>query len=93
MSKYVIEIPQSKGCEPIWEQKLRVAAYCQVSTSHEEQQSSLENQISIRDTFRVIRIGSLLQPIMILHPACGGTSVQGISRCLGIAEKGRATSS
>jgi hypothetical protein len=23
MSKYVIEIPQSKGCEPIWEQKLR----------------------------------------------------------------------
>lgn len=45
MSKYVIEIPQSKGCEPIWEQKLRVAAYCQVSTSHEEQQRSLENQI------------------------------------------------
>ena len=45
MSENVIEIPQSKSLLPIWGQQLRVAAYCRVSTSHEEQQSSLKNQI------------------------------------------------
>lgn len=45
MSKNVIEIPQNKRLAPIWVQQLRVAAYCRVSTSHEEQQSSLKNQI------------------------------------------------
>ena len=41
---YVIEIPQSKNLAPIWVQQLRVAAYCRVSTGHEEQ-NSLKNQI------------------------------------------------
>ena len=41
----VIEIPQSKKLAPIWVQQLRVAAYCRVSTGHEEQQNSLKNQI------------------------------------------------
>ena len=45
MSKNVIEIPQSKEPQPIWSQQLRVAAYCWISTNHEEQQGSLKNQI------------------------------------------------
>lgn len=45
MSENVIEIPQNKSLSPIWVQQLRVAAYCRGSTGHEEQQSSLKNQI------------------------------------------------
>ena len=45
MSGNVIEISQSKNLVPIWGQQLRVAAYCRVSTGHEEQQNSLKNQI------------------------------------------------
>ena len=45
MSGNAIEIPQSKRLVPIWGQQLRVAAYCRVSTGHEEQQNSLKNQI------------------------------------------------
>lgn len=45
MSGNVIEIPQSERLGPIWGQQLRVAAYCRVSTAHEEQQNSLKNQI------------------------------------------------
>lgn len=45
MSGNVVEIPQSKRLVPIWVQQLRVAAYCRVSTGHEEQQNSLKNQI------------------------------------------------
>jgi site-specific DNA recombinase len=45
MSGNVVEIPQSKNLAPIWVQQLRVAAYCRVSTDHEEQQNSLKNQI------------------------------------------------
>lgn len=41
----VIEILQSKSLAPIWCQQLRATAYCLVSTGHEEQQSSLKNQI------------------------------------------------
>ena len=44
MSKYVIEFPQANQT-PFWEQNLRVAAYCRVSTKHEVQLGSLENQI------------------------------------------------
>ena len=40
MSENVIGILQSQKLGPI-----RVAAYCRVSTSHEEQQNSLKNQI------------------------------------------------
>ena len=45
MSGYVIEIPQEQENSSIWSRQLRVAAYCRVSTSYEEQQQSLENQI------------------------------------------------
>lgn len=45
MSGNIIEIPQSERLVPIWVQQLRVAAYCRGSTGHEEQQSSLKNQI------------------------------------------------
>ena len=45
MSENVIEILQSKKLAPIWNQQLRAAAYCRVSTSHEEQQDGLRNQI------------------------------------------------
>lgn len=45
MPKSVTEIPQVKRDTPIWAQQLRVAAYCRVSTKHEEQQKSLNAQI------------------------------------------------
>lgn len=45
MSRNIIERPQNKKPESIWLQLLRVAAYCRVSTAHEEQQNSLKNQI------------------------------------------------
>lgn len=45
MAGNVIEIPQNKNPESIWLQRLRVAAYCWVSTTYEEQQNSLRNQI------------------------------------------------
>ena len=46
MPGYVIEILQTKGKESIWSQSLKVAAYCRVSTDHEAQKQSLENQIA-----------------------------------------------
>ena len=46
MSRKVTEIPQTKRNVPIEVQPLRVAAYCRVSTRHEEQRHSLEAQIS-----------------------------------------------
>ena len=45
MFQHVIEIPQTQEDQPIWDQQLRVAAYCRTSTNQEEQNSSLENQI------------------------------------------------
>lgn len=46
MSRKVIKIPQAKQNAPIGTQQLRVAAYCRVSTRHEEQYHSLEAQIA-----------------------------------------------
>ena len=46
MSRKVTEIPQTKRDVPIEVRRLRVAAYCRVSTSHEEQYHSLEAQIA-----------------------------------------------
>ena len=46
MFQHVIEIPQTQEDHPIWDQQLRVAAYCRTSTNQEEQNSSLENQIA-----------------------------------------------
>lgn len=46
MSREVTEIPQTKRDIPIEVRRLRVAAYCRVSTRHEEQYHSLETQIA-----------------------------------------------
>lgn len=46
MSREVTKIPQIKHDTPIEAQRLRVAAYCRVSTRHEEQYHSLDAQIS-----------------------------------------------
>ena len=45
MSGYVIEIPRVNADEDISAQQLRAAAYCRVSTTHEEQMHSLDAQI------------------------------------------------
>ena len=46
MTSYVIEIPQKYENKDVAVQKLRVAAYCRVSTKHDEQTQSLESQIT-----------------------------------------------
>lgn len=46
MTSYVIEIPQRYENKDTTARKLRVAAYCRVSTKHDEQTQSLENQIT-----------------------------------------------
>lgn len=51
MFQHVIEIPQTQEDHPIWDQQLRVAAYCRTSTNQEEQNSSLENQIEYYTAF------------------------------------------
>ena len=51
MFQHVIEIPQTQENHPIWDQQLRVAAYCRTSTNQEEQNSSLENQIAYYTAF------------------------------------------
>ena len=51
MFQHVIEIPQTQEDHPIWDQQLRVAAYCRTSTNQEEQNSSLENQIAYYTAF------------------------------------------
>ena len=51
MSRKVTEIPQRKRDVPIEVRRLRVAAYCRVSTRHEEQRHSLEAQIAYYTNF------------------------------------------
>lgn len=51
MFQHVIEIPQTQEDQSIWDQQLRVAAYCRTSTNQEEQNSSLENQIEYYTAF------------------------------------------
>ena len=46
MSRKVTKMPQIQQDTPIEDQPLRVAAYCRVSTRHEEQCHSLETQIA-----------------------------------------------
>ena len=46
MSGHIIEIPQTKGKASIWDQRLKVAASCRISTDHEDQKQSLENQVA-----------------------------------------------
>lgn len=46
MFRKVTKIPQTRQYIPIEDQRLQVAAYCRVSTHHEEQYHSLEAQIA-----------------------------------------------
>ena len=41
---YVSEVPAGRISQPVEQQVLRVAAYCRVSTEHEEQEISLKLQ-------------------------------------------------
>ena len=92
MSGNVIEISQSKNIAPIWVQQLRVAAYCRVSTGHEEQQNSLKNQIEFyTDYIQRNPHWQLSQFTLIRHQDCGAIIVPAISSFLKIAEKRRST--
>lgn len=51
MSKRVISTKKSKGIGSVWEQQLRVAAYCRISTDSEEQRRSLQNQIEFYSNY------------------------------------------
>lgn len=51
MSRKVTKIAQMKQDIPIEAQRLRVAAYCRVSTRHEEQYHNLEAQIDYYTNF------------------------------------------
>ena len=51
MSRKVTEIPRTKRDVPVEVQRFRVAAYCRVSTSHEEQYHSLEAQMTCYTDF------------------------------------------
>ena len=51
MFHQVIEIPQTQEDRPIWDQQLRAAAHCRTSTNQEEQNSSMENQITYYTAF------------------------------------------
>lgn len=51
MFRKVTEIPQTKRDVPIEVRRLRVAAYCRVSTRHGEQRHSLEAQIAYYTNF------------------------------------------
>lgn len=71
MPKHVIEIPSTKVSHPIWMQRLRVAAYCRVSTAHEEQQQSLETQIAFYTDY--IQRNPLWQFVAIYYDVASGT--------------------
>lgn len=71
MSKYVIEIPSTKVSQPIWMQQLRVAAYCRVSTAHEEQQQSLETQIAFYTDY--IQRNPMWRFVAIYYDIASGT--------------------
>lgn len=58
MSKQITTIPARPNQD---ERRLKVAAYCRVSTEHEEQRQSLKLQVAtIRKKSAVTRIGILL---------------------------------
>ena len=76
MSRKVTKIPQIQQDTPIDAQQLRVAAYCRVSTRHEEQYHSLEAQISYYTNYilrnpnwRFAAVYSDLHPVLVLISA------------------------
>lgn len=92
MSGYVIEILQENTDANMPARQLRVAAYCRVSTTHEEQKHSLDAQIRyhtqyIQQNPRWKFVGNLLLFTQIRRLGCIRRSVRGISRCCVIAEE------
>ncbi len=71
MPKYVVEISPSKANQPIWMQRLRVAAYCRVSTTHEEQLRSLETQIAFYTDY--IQHNPMWEFVAIYYDIASGT--------------------
>ena len=50
MAREIVHIPARRGLSnraTVTDRKIRVAAYCRVSTDHEEQINSFENQVMI----------------------------------------------
>ena len=66
MPRNVTRIPEAQRI-PVKGQQLRVAAYCRVSTIHEEQQQSLEAQISYYTNYIQNHPNWVL--VAVLHPA------------------------
>ena len=71
MPKKVATFPKVVQQLPVKGQQLRAAAYCRVSTKHEEQQQSLEalKSPTMQTAFKTIPIGCWSRCILILHSA------------------------
>ena len=68
-TKVIREIPENPFIQgQAKRKKLRVAAYCRVSTEQEEQESSFENQVT-QILFRAIRNGNLPEFLRIVESA------------------------
>ncbi len=72
MPENVIVIPKKETTVPAGHE-LKVAAYCRISTAHEEQQSSLENQIAYYTRFISDKPGWRL--VAIYYDRASGTRV------------------
>ena len=59
MLRKVIKIPETTWQRSVISKQLRVAAYCRVSTKYEEQQQSLEAQITYyRNAAQILLFGT-----------------------------------
>lgn len=88
--KYVIEILSTKVSQPIWMQRLRVAAYCRVNTAHEGQQQSLETQIAFYTDY--IQHNPMWQFVAIYYDIASGTRTDkrpGYQQLLKDCDKGK----
>ena len=89
MPENVIVIPKKETTVPAGHE-LKVAAYCRISTAHEEQQSSLENQIAYYTRFISDKPGWRL--VAIYYDRASGMRVSkrpGYQRMLKDCEKGK----
>lgn len=68
MSRKVTKIPQIKQDTPIEAQRLRVAAYCRVSTKHEKQQHSPAPKSTIIQATSIVVLQTLYGRRYRAHP-------------------------
>ena len=66
MPRNVTKIPETVQQAPAKEKQIRVAAYCRVSTKHEEQQQSLEAQIDYYTNYIQHHLNWVLVAVMSL---------------------------